>query len=75
MNTPKLPCCGEHPAYGHANACVNRPKPVQVAKPVRTVKLSKSPTACIYCGGATRKGSVAVDGDYAHVKCQREQMK
>lgn len=29
---------------------------------------------CLYCSVPVRKGSVDVDGDDAHKKCQREQM-
>lgn len=35
--------------------------------------ISKSPTACIYCGSETRRGSIAIHGydgnDYAHAGC------
>lgn len=69
-----LPCCGELELFGHATTCVNRPKaPAPQAKKIRTVRLSKSPTACIYCSSETRNGSVNLgDGQFAHKKCQQQ---
>lgn len=31
--------------------------------------ISKSATACMYCGAETRAGSLNLDGIYAHKKC------
>jgi len=33
----------------------------------------KTYDACIFCNGPVRKGSVAIDDDFAHQKCMREE--